>query len=488
MIAEAQTTIRNVSLLLAQRGLLVAGNLIFAALVPRLMGPGNYGRYALVTSLAIWFGLLSNLGLTQVMGRYVPEFILQGEKEKLKKFFNHLLVVSLMSGGLLAGAFLFFALLWLKDLDALLLTAMAVTVFLRTWAHPFFSLFLGLNQAARWGMSDIFRRWVSLFFLLPGFYLGGLLGACLAFLLAEFGVVAVGIWWGRSYLSWSEMGVDIDYLIPYLRFGFVFFIGSLLAAAFQNSGEVLIRFYHKDYDQVAYFNLAYNVYLTVSVAIPQFALAFAPLMTTLLAEGKTEALRQSAEHLLKWLTVGGVWVVFGVLLLGNDLVPLVLGVAYKPVAANLLPLSMMLLMQALSGVATVLTLVLDRPRIALTAATIRLAAFWGFGIPLVASLGSLGGCVAALLASMLCAGYFIFGIQKLISFSLRRWAWEIGLAALFLPLGWLRLGWVVNLTLYLVFLIGYCSLLLLSGIITLPEIAAVGRAIRLRAPSQVRSN
>ena len=51
------------------------------------------------------------------------------------------------------------------------------------------------------------------------------------------------------------------------------------------------------------------------------------------------------------------FVVFGVLLLGNDLVPLVLGAAYQPVAANLLPLSLTLWVQVLSSVAILLTLV-----------------------------------------------------------------------------------------------------------------------------------
>ena len=67
------------------------------------------------------------------------------------------------------------------------------------------------------------------------------------------------------------------------------------------------------------------------------------------------------EHLINWLTVGTVFVVFGVLLLGNDLVPLVLGAAYQPVATNLLILSMTLWVQVLVSVATLLTLVYNHP-------------------------------------------------------------------------------------------------------------------------------
>ena len=48
-------------------------------------------------------------------------------------------------------------------------------------------------------------------------------------------------------------------------------------------------------------------------------------MMTLLAQGETKTLKQWMEQLIKWLTVGGVFVVFGVLLLGNDLVPIGIG-------------------------------------------------------------------------------------------------------------------------------------------------------------------
>ena len=74
----------------------------------------------LVTSLYVWFVLGSDLSSSQVMGRYVPDFMLQGEKEKLQKFFSNLLTVSLLSGGLCACFYLLFTSLWLTDLDLIL--------------------------------------------------------------------------------------------------------------------------------------------------------------------------------------------------------------------------------------------------------------------------------------------------------------------------------------------------------------------------------
>ena len=145
MLDEAQVTVRNIGWLLLQRGLHIIGSFLFALLIPRLMGTENFGRLALMTSLAIWFGLFSDLGFTQVIVRYIPQFKRQGDITNLRKLFNHVLTVSFFGGLLSAVLYLLFAHSWFKDLSPFLLVTMAGTVMVTIWAHPFFILFLGLN-------------------------------------------------------------------------------------------------------------------------------------------------------------------------------------------------------------------------------------------------------------------------------------------------------------------------------------------------------
>jgi len=476
MIDEAKITIRNAGFLLAQRGLYIAGSLLFAVIVPRLMGPNHYGRYALIMSLYLWFVMASDLGYSEIMGRYVPHLRLQGEEEKLRKFFSNLLAVSLVSGILSAGLFLLFTALWLTDFDLSLLVTMTATLLVRAGARLFFVFFLGLNRASRWGMGEILRHWFLFVFVIIGYSLNALGGALQGILLSELIVLSIGAYWGRSYLSWKELRLDIPYLIPYLQFGFMFFMFNLLASASQHSGAVLVRFFYPDYTQVGYFGLANSVYFTISMVIPQFTIAFAPLMITLQAQGKTKILKQWIEQLINGLTAGGMFVVFGVLLLGNNLVPLVLGAAYQPVTINLLPLSITMWAQVLSSVAILLTLVYNRPKIALMSAVTRLVALWIFGPFLIAKWGSLGGCFAVLLASAICASYLTWRMKRVITYSLRKWASVITSGFIFLPLLWLKASWSFNVLLYAVFVVGYCSLLILLRIITFSEVVAVGRA------------
>jgi O-antigen/teichoic acid export membrane protein len=275
--------------------------------------------------------------------------------------------------------------------------------------------------------------------------------------------------------------LDIGYLTPYLQFGFIFLIFNLLSSAFQHSGEVMVRLFYSDYVQVGYFGLANNVYATISPVIFQFTIAFAPLMMTLQAKGEIKTLKQWLEYLINWLTIGTVFLVFGILLLRNDLVPLILGAAYHPVATNLLPLSLALWAQVLSNVAILLTIVYNHPKKAVLAAGIRLAALWIFGPFLIAKWGSLGGCFAVLLASAINAGYLTWRMQGVVPYSLKKWVRIIALGLLFLPLLWWRSSWSVNIILYCIFVIGYSTLLLLLRFITLPEVVAVWRAFRSKS-------
>lgn len=476
MIDQARITVRNASFLLAQRGFHILASFLFAVLVPRMMGPSDYGRYALVTSLYLWLVWGSDLSSSQVMGRYVPHFILQGEKEGLQKFFSNMLAMSLVSGALCACLYLLLTSLWLTDLDLILLITMSAAMLLRAAGHPFFTLFLGLNQAARWGMGEILRHWSILVLVIIGFYLAGLQGAFLGLWLAELIVLSIGVWWGKPYFSWTELRLDMHYLTPYLRFGLIFLIFNLLSAAFQCSGEVLVRLFYPDYMQVAYFGLAHNVYLTIAAVIPQFTIAFAPFMITLQTQGKTEIFRRWIEQLINGLTVAAMFVVFGVLLLGNNLVPLVLGTAYWPVTANLFLLALTLWFQILSSAAILLAVVYNYPKTAVISAVIRLAALWIFGPFLIAKWGSLGGCFAVLLASAIGASYLTWRMKRVITYSLRKWASIIALGFIFLPLLRLQASWSINVLLYAVFVVGYCILLILLRIITLSEVVAIGRA------------
>ncbi len=463
---------------MAQRGLNITGGLFIALFVPRLMGPDIFGRYALITSLSMWFVIFSSLSSAQVMSRFVPQFILAKDTAGIQKFLGNLLAARL-TNGLMAGVmYLLFTALWFRELDTLMLVFVAIGVCVQSCDKLLFAFFLGLNQAARWGMGELLRQWSSLLFLVPGFYFGGLRGACLGLMLAELLTLLVGIYWAAPYLSWSNLRLDLGYLSPYLRFSLSFFASNLLLTISLLSGELLVRIASGDYVQVGYFGLAYKAYLVGGQAFWQPTMAFAPLLSSLLTQDKPDEIKRWIERLLKCMAVLGVVATFGALRLGHNLVPLVFGSAYLPVADNLWPLMLALLPLALSSVARLLALTYDRPGIALQAAVLQIAGFWGIGLPLIAWKGSFAACLTVLAVAVLYGGYFTWRMRSVVGYSLRQWALAILPGMLFLPLLWLRSSWQVNVALFAVFIVGYVGLLFALKIVTSSELKSMRRALR----------
>ena len=477
MIAREQTAVRNVGLLLMLRGLLIAGGVVVAAVVPRLMGPTGYGQVALLVALSFWFTLTASLGFTQVMGRHVAHFGQTGDDDGLRAFFGRLLAIRLVAGLLAAGLYLAVTATWLRDLDALAMAILALAVFVRAPAGLFFSLYLGLNQAARWGVADIVRQWGTLAFMLPGYLVAGLRGAAAGVLLAELVVLLVGIMGARRYLTWAALRIDLHGMAPYLRFGLIFYVSDLVLAAFERSGEALVRARCGDYAQVGFFGVGYSAYVTAAVGIPQIALAFAPLLTVLRMEGDRAAVRLWIERLLKWLALGSVTVVLAAVLVGGDLVPRVLGAVYRPVSANLILLAIGLVALSLTSVANLSALTHDRPAVALVAAVLRLGSFWLLGLSFVGRWGSWGASLAVLGAVVAQAGFFTWRMRRVVGYSLRRWLWVVGLGALFLPLALLRSSPAINAALFGAFVVGYGGLLFLLRLVTPDELGVMWRAV-----------
>ena len=477
-MSEARHTVRNAGWLVLQRGLHLVTATLFALLVPRLMGPDLFGRYALLTSVSMWFAMLSGLGAVSLMTRIVPQFTATGDLFGLRKLITNLLVLRVSTGVITATAYFLVIALALGERDYVAAMLVALAVFTRTVGNVCFSLFLGLNQAARWGMGDLTRRIATLAGVLIGFPLAGLRGACAGFAAANLLVLIIGVAGAWRYLLWSALDLRRSYLGPYLRTGTSFAAGNLLLALAQRSGETVVRLASASYVQVGYYGAAYSIYLTGAHALWQGALSFAPLLVGLLTRGDAVQVTSWLARLLKWMFVVSSLASLATLLMGHDLVPLVLGADYRPVADCLWPLALALFALAVSSIGRLSALVLDRPGLSATAAAVELAMFWGLGTLLATRFGALGMSVAALCGTIGYAAVISWRVHAELPYSPRPALTAAALALPFAPLVLLRSSWRLNAMLLAIAVVGYVGLLLWRRVITVDEIATLRRVMR----------
>lgn len=478
---ERRLAVRNAVLMIAQRAVQAAGGVAFFAIVPRLMGPQLYGRYALVTSLALWFALASGLGLVGATTRYVPQLRARGEHRQVRRLIGNLVTLQIASAGAAAVLYFLLATIWWPDLDRGVLGIMAASMFLQGFTSYLFAILLGFNRAERWATGDVLRRWGQLGLVVPGFLWAGLRGATVGVITTELLVAAVGLWWTRQYLAKVDFRPDLSILTPIVRFGIAILGAQWLSIAFHASGEPLVRTFAGSYVQVSYFGLAQTVYLMAASASWMLTLAFTPLLSGFLDQGLTSALNEWSGRLLRWLTAGAVVIVLGTMFLGEFLVPLVFGGAYNDVAPNLVVLSLAVLMLTLSSVSHLQAIVYERSTVPLVAGISRLVVFWMVGPFLVTGWKSLGGCLAMLVAASVHAAYVMWRMRDVNAGQLVEWLVPVGIGMLFLPLASFRSASLWDVLLYLVVVTGYLTSLLVLRGVTIAELVSLVRLV-LPAP------
>jgi O-antigen/teichoic acid export membrane protein len=478
VVTDARRTARNAGWLIVQRGLHVATAAVFGLLVPRLMGPEVFGRYALLTSVSAWFAVLSGLGAVSLMSRVVPQFTATGDTAGLGKLVTNLLPLRAATGIVIGLAYFAIIAALAGDVDRVAAALIGAAVFCRTVGNICFSLFLGLNQAARWGLGDLARRMLTLGGVLAGYPIAGLRGACAGFLAANVIVLIAGLVGARPYLRWSQIDLRREYLGPFLKIGASFAAGNLLLALAQRSGETIVRVASDDYAQVGFFGAAYNAYFTGAYVLWQGSMAFAPLLVTLQHRDGPAAVSAWLGRLLKWMIVAASLVALATVLVADDLVPRILGTAFTPAATNVRPLAASIFMLAVCCVGRLGALVADRPWLSAGAAASELAMCWGSGLLLAPRFGSTGMACATLLGTATYAAVITWRTRDVVGYSPRA---AIDAAALVVPwllLAFFRGGPLRNAALLGVASAGYLALLRWRGVITVAELRALREVVR----------
>ena len=462
-----------------QRVLDAVGGALFVLFVPRLLGPADFGKWALATALALWFSLVSGMSSTQTAVRFLPPLAGAGARAELERLVGRLMAMRLATAAVAASAYFGISAFAIPEIDLAVIGIVAGSVFVRSVAKQLFAFLLALGSPARWGLGEALQRWLAVACIVPGVAWGGLTGACWGALASELLVAALGLAWARPFLALRQVRFAPRELAPYLRFGTSFAAGTLLLALSQRSGELLLRVSEVDFASIGVFGVAYRAYLAGNFTLWHLSMSFAPELSAMAAAGDRRGLARWAERLMTTGAVVGTTAVLAALFLGDALLPIVLGVGFAGAAPHFVPLALAMVGMTLAAICRLEAIVLDRWDLSLAGSLLHLAAFWGSGYLLVARLGPLGASLAALVAATLYGGFMALAIRKSAGHRLDRWWRAVALGLPFLALAGLRGGHAVNALLFAVALAGYAVLLVRLGVIRRDELAAL-RAILFR--------
>jgi PST family polysaccharide transporter len=412
---------------------------LFVLAVPPILGPEAYGAYATCVAL---FGLVveaTDPGTVPLFGRFLPGLPPQAASTLVRQVLWSRLALAAGPGTLLL------ALLWTpRPEDPLLFGLVVAAVFVVPFQQVFFARLYARGQLTRFMARDPLRSGMSLALVVPGYLLGGLVGAMAALVLAQVVLVGIGAAWLRPRAADLAPPRTLAGLPATLRFGVAAALPGALSGVALLMGTPLLARAGRPEPEVAAFNLAaYGLVLVMALV----EYPFAALMPTL---GQSVDAGRHGEASRWLLDVSGrasaaaALVIVALVAVGDPLIRLVLGPGFAGVYPNLLLLVGGGIFPALVSQAGLSLAVLARTPSRAAGPAVVLALVTGVGTLVLAGGAGAPAAAAALVAGLAAQGAALLAVTPgLARLALRPVGSSMAAAGPALVLGGLEAaGWV----------------------------------------------
>jgi O-antigen/teichoic acid export membrane protein len=362
--------------------------ILLATVVPRALGPSDYGRFSVPLTLVALGSLALTLGGPTLMARYVPAAA-PAERVPLALALGARLargralqLLAISVAALLASAIAPETVP--PATTALVLAALAANVA----AALALQIGLGLGRTGAWSLRYPLHNAVLLVAVLVLHDVAGDGGAVAAILVAGLAIAALGLWVLVPLMRQRRAAVALPE--GAIRFGVLQAAGAALGQVTQRGGVVLVALLADSHAQTGYAALAIGVSLGGVFAVLQVFTVSLPHVAD--QKDPEATLRHLADGFLTYLIPGAC---VGVYLL-DRLVPAVFGSDYEGATSAFVPGLAMVVLAPIASLAVQVSALRLRPEAALASGVASIVAFMGVGLAAVPAWGATGATGAAL--------------------------------------------------------------------------------------------
>lgn len=476
--AEASVTSKNLSKVALLRLAQYPFTLLFAVLVPRLLQPEAYGRYAWFVSVVAMVAAFLDLGITEISARFVPELQRSRGETAIIRFFSRMLGFKATLNVVLVATAAVVAVAVGPVAQRQFLWPLLLVVLITDLSSSAYGLLFGLNRLALCASRDPLRRALTLVTVIVAFAEFGLMGAIFSVLIVETVMAALFLVWTRRYLSERELAPSWEYAAPLLRYGALFYLSWGVLNVWQRLGNSLIGALSGDFRQVAVFDLSNQIFLT-AVGFTLFVISsLAPMFTRLRLEGKEGKLVDWSRRIVTYCYAGCTVAMAAWLLIGAPLIPILVGARYGGLYTNVAVLLCGTFPMVVVQLGLTLAMAYAEPIWYFIGLCVAVVCFVGTALLLAPHYGALG-CSVATMFSCLCAALAISARYRT---NMRR-SLGSGLKAIaagaivLLPCWLLRSSPARNGVLLLGFVAVYPLVLLVARIVRRDEISQAWQAL-----------
>jgi len=449
------------------------GLLIFIMFVPPMMGPNLYGKFALLLSIIGLITLATGIGVQQIFGRFIPEYITIENHIKVQNLFIQIL--SLRTFVAIIGTVLFLVLFpkLLPKISIYTLIFGSGALLLGIILVTLYQFLYGLDNLDKW-LSNISLSKLTLVVLILA--IGGwtsLERATIALFINQLVFATIGILWTRQYLKLNNTTFQFSFLYSHLNFGLLFFIANLLFMLVWRGGELIVFLLTKQSIEVAFFSITNFSVIALASLIAQLSNTIIPSSMKSMVTGEKEKVKSLMGYTLKYLTILSFSFIFIVYILGSFVVKLLLGKEYLPVVDSLKILSLSLIPITFIRICLSKAVIRKEPVKAIKVTAGALLTFIIVSIFIVPHYGSSGACLAIVIA-MAIAGFIAYSQFYTAPILAEAHFWKliimgfIAMSVMFIPIQPALAMGILSIVIYL-------ALILLGKVISTNEIQQISQ-------------
>ena len=394
---------RAVMVSMAGKAAELATLVALAVLVPRVLGPADFGRFSVALTVVTIASVAMMLGGPTLMARYVPAAP-AGERAALTRALTaHLAVgraVQLALIALVAGAL---AALDPKTFPADLTALVVVSLGLSVAATLALQAGLGLGRTGPWSARYPLQNAVLVVAVLVLYPWGGVTAAVAGIALSCAVAATLGAVTAGSVLRGARVAVGLP--VGALRFAILQAAGGALVQVVHRGGVVAVALLAGSAVQSGHAALALGVALAATYAVAHvFTVALGPLVERagkeMAGHGTDDPVVCAGEAALRRLAGASLVVIIpgGLVcaLVLDDAVPAIFGAGYLAAADAFVPALAMVVLAPVNALALQAAALRLRPEATLHSAVAAAVAFVLTALLAVPPLGATGGTVAAL--------------------------------------------------------------------------------------------
>lgn len=372
----------------------IAALVLFAVLVPRLMGPDLYGQFAVILSVFTLWRMSCTIGGRYIFGRYVPKYSASGEPDRIRAVFMHVLGARMLVV-LVASPFLFlFLRRVLPEVSDLTLIASTGAFVATMLAGPMYNVYFGLNRLGLAMTSDPLGRFLLMVLLVLVGGTSDLERASVALITAQVCVLLIGLALARKLFRLDRSLFDLPSIVEHVGFGLVVYSANLLLRFPWRLGESALALYGVDSAEIAFFSVAVTATLAFTRILGSVTTVMIPSLGILQSSSDFASRDQSMGVALRYLLVAAFLYIPFVVVAAPPTVMLLLGESFLDVLPHLYVLSAAVIAVPVLRTALAFAVVIGRVRLNLQLGVVAMATFGVVAYTAIPRLGPVGAAVA----------------------------------------------------------------------------------------------